>query len=207
MCHSYYKLAGGSVSTESLNEYLFFVVAISFTVFTELWSIGSTPVSFPFRIVFRPVKTPALFAMMPKRPKFSTTWLQKLGHLLSNPQKRGRIYFPKINPSPFPFFPSPFFQQLAEAHQALMQSLADELLTQVRLATPSFFELLMVDLMIAMGYGGSVRRLAKRPRRRMMTVSTASSKKTSSASTLAICRPSDGPTRCIVRRSTNLLAH
>lgn len=92
MCHSYYKLAGGSVSTESLNEYLFFVVAISFTVFTELWSIGSTPVSFPFRIVFRPVKTPALFAMMPKRPKFPTTWLQKLGHLLSNPRPHERSW-------------------------------------------------------------------------------------------------------------------
>ena len=46
-------------------------------------------------------------------------------------------------------------EQLAEAHQELMQSLADELLTQVRLATPSFFEQLVVDLMIAMGYGGS----------------------------------------------------
>ena len=46
-------------------------------------------------------------------------------------------------------------EQLAEAHQALVQSLADELLAQVRAATPSFFEQLVVDLMIAMGYGGS----------------------------------------------------
>lgn len=46
-------------------------------------------------------------------------------------------------------------EQLAEAHQTLMQSLADELLTQVRLATPGFFEQVVVDLMIAMGYGGS----------------------------------------------------
>lgn len=36
-----------------------------------------------------------------------------------------------------------------------MQSLADDLLTQVRAATPNFFEQLVVDLMIAMGYGGS----------------------------------------------------
>jgi restriction system protein len=46
-------------------------------------------------------------------------------------------------------------EQLVAAHQALAQSLADELLAQVRAATPSFFEQVVVDLMIAMGYGGS----------------------------------------------------
>lgn len=46
-------------------------------------------------------------------------------------------------------------EQLAQAHQALLQSLADELLAQVRGASPTFFEQLVVDLMIAMGYGGS----------------------------------------------------
>ena len=46
-------------------------------------------------------------------------------------------------------------EQLAAAHQALTQSLADDLLTQVRAASPTFFEQLVVDLMIAMGYGGS----------------------------------------------------
>lgn len=46
-------------------------------------------------------------------------------------------------------------EQLANAHQELMQSLADELLAQVRSASPAFFEQLVVDLMIAMGYGGS----------------------------------------------------
>ncbi|WP_374979685.1 restriction endonuclease [Pseudomonas solani] len=46
-------------------------------------------------------------------------------------------------------------EQLNQAHQALMKSLADDLLTQVRAATPTFFEQLVVDLMIAMGYGGS----------------------------------------------------
>ncbi|KQQ62408.1 restriction endonuclease [Pseudomonas sp. Leaf127] len=52
-------------------------------------------------------------------------------------------------------------EQLTEAHQALMQSLADELLAQVRVATPSFFEQLVVDLMIAMGYGGSRKEAGK----------------------------------------------
>lgn len=46
-------------------------------------------------------------------------------------------------------------EQLNQAHQALMQSLADELLAQVRGASPTFFEQSVVDLMIAMGYGGS----------------------------------------------------
>ena len=46
-------------------------------------------------------------------------------------------------------------EQLAGAHQSLIQSLADDLLLQVRNASPSFFEQLVVDLMIAMGYGGS----------------------------------------------------
>lgn len=46
-------------------------------------------------------------------------------------------------------------EQLVSAHQSLMRSLSDELLIQVRAASPSFFEQLVVDLMIAMGYGGS----------------------------------------------------
>lgn len=46
-------------------------------------------------------------------------------------------------------------EQLAAAYQALTQSLAEELLAQVRAASPSFFEQLVVDLMISMGYGGS----------------------------------------------------
>lgn len=52
-------------------------------------------------------------------------------------------------------------EQLAEAHQALVQSLADELLAQVRAATPGFFEQLVVDLMLAMGYGGSRKEAGK----------------------------------------------
>lgn len=52
-------------------------------------------------------------------------------------------------------------EQLAEAHQTLVQSLADELLVQVRAATPSFFEQLVVDLMLAMGYGGSRKEAGK----------------------------------------------
>jgi len=46
-------------------------------------------------------------------------------------------------------------EQLASAHQSLMENLADEVLDSIRKASPSFFEKLVVDLMISMGYGGS----------------------------------------------------
>ncbi|SOC01036.1 restriction system protein [Alloalcanivorax xenomutans] len=46
-------------------------------------------------------------------------------------------------------------EQLQQAHTSLMESLADELLDTITAATPSFFEKLVVDLMLAMGYGGS----------------------------------------------------
>lgn len=41
------------------------------------------------------------------------------------------------------------------AHQRLMDELAAELLSQINSNTPAFFERLVVDLMLAMGYGGS----------------------------------------------------
>lgn len=46
-------------------------------------------------------------------------------------------------------------EQLQQAHTSLMDSLVDELLDTITAATPSFFEKLVVDLMLAMGYGGS----------------------------------------------------
>ena len=46
-------------------------------------------------------------------------------------------------------------EQIALAHQELTQSLADEVIATVRRASPLFFEQLVVDLMIAIGYGGS----------------------------------------------------
>ncbi len=42
-----------------------------------------------------------------------------------------------------------------EAYQRLRQALADDLLAQIKQAPPSFFEQLVVDLLVAMGYGGS----------------------------------------------------
>lgn len=44
---------------------------------------------------------------------------------------------------------------LRAAHKEINQSLAKDLLDQVRRSTPLFFELLIVELLVAMGYGGT----------------------------------------------------
>ncbi len=46
-------------------------------------------------------------------------------------------------------------EALESAHQSLQQTLANELLLNIKQASPAFFEQLVVDLMLAMGYGGS----------------------------------------------------
>jgi restriction system protein len=46
-------------------------------------------------------------------------------------------------------------EQLDVAYKELRETLADELLHRVRAGTPKFFEYLVVDLLVAMGYGGS----------------------------------------------------
>jgi restriction system protein len=46
-------------------------------------------------------------------------------------------------------------EQLDSAYKELRGTLADELLHHVRGGTPKFFEHLVVDLLVAMGYGGS----------------------------------------------------
>jgi restriction system protein len=44
---------------------------------------------------------------------------------------------------------------LAEAYKTLRRNLESELLDQVRSASPAFFERLVIDLLVGMGYGGS----------------------------------------------------
>jgi len=46
-------------------------------------------------------------------------------------------------------------EQLQSAHQRLCDELADRLLDQIGEMSPEFFEKLVLDLMLAMGYGGS----------------------------------------------------
>ncbi len=46
-------------------------------------------------------------------------------------------------------------EQIDVAHAALMAALRDELLQRILANSPAFFEQLIVDLLVAMGYGGS----------------------------------------------------
>jgi restriction system protein len=46
---------------------------------------------------------------------------------------------------------------LEDAYRRIKQDLEDELLQTIRAATPAFFERLVVDLLVAMGYGGSLK--------------------------------------------------
>lgn len=46
-------------------------------------------------------------------------------------------------------------EQMEQAHQHLASALADELLERVRACEPAFFEELVVQLLLKMGYGGS----------------------------------------------------
>jgi restriction system protein len=46
-------------------------------------------------------------------------------------------------------------ESFAQAYQRLRSNLETELLDQVKSSTPSFFERLVIDLLVAMGYGGS----------------------------------------------------
>lgn len=52
-------------------------------------------------------------------------------------------------------------EQMAAANQAMAQSLADDLLAQVLAVSSAFFEQVVVDLMLAMGYGGSRKEAGK----------------------------------------------
>ncbi len=46
-------------------------------------------------------------------------------------------------------------EALQDAYETLRNSLAEDLLEQVMQASPAFFELLVVDMLVRMGYGGS----------------------------------------------------
>jgi restriction system protein len=46
-------------------------------------------------------------------------------------------------------------ERIEESHKAINEALADQLLDQLKTGTPAAFEQIVVDLLIAMGYGGS----------------------------------------------------
>ena len=62
---------------------------------------------------------------------------------------------PLTNPAPATSTAQTPQEQIEQALSTINQSLADELLREVLALSPRFFEQLVVDLMVAMGYGGS----------------------------------------------------
>jgi restriction system protein len=64
---------------------------------------------------------------------------------------------PVIPPAQEPLADQTPEDALAAAYQKLRRNLEGELLDQVRAASPAFFERLEIDLLVAMGYGGSRR--------------------------------------------------
>ena len=52
-------------------------------------------------------------------------------------------------------------EQLDSAALSLQQSLADDLLDKLKTVSPAFFERIVVDLLVSMGYGGSVKDAGK----------------------------------------------
>ncbi len=48
-------------------------------------------------------------------------------------------------------------EALEESYQSIRKALSEELLAKVRTCSPQFFERLVVDLLVAMGYGGTLR--------------------------------------------------
>ena len=46
-------------------------------------------------------------------------------------------------------------EAIEAAHEQLRVQLADQVLQQVKACSPEFFERLVVDVLVAMGYGGS----------------------------------------------------
>lgn len=64
------------------------------------------------------------------------------------PKKKTKIT-PEVNKSQTPE------EILSEVHEELNQSLVEELLSKIKEGSPSFFEILVIDLLVKMGYGGS----------------------------------------------------
>lgn len=72
--------------------------------------------------------------------------------------KKDVAVFPKANPENDNQTPE---ETIDEAYQRIRQSLAQELLDTVKNMSPAFFERLVVELLVKMGYGGSIKEAGK----------------------------------------------
>jgi restriction system protein len=81
---------------------------------------------------------------------------------------------------------------LEVAYQSLRKTLAQDLLDRIKTCSPKFFETLVVDLLVAIGYGGSRKDAGQAVRRSGDDGIDGISKKTGLDSTWFISRQRDG---------------
>jgi len=81
-------------------------------------------------------------------------YLQRFEEFQEFQELKGKITDPEviINPNPSDKTPQ---EILGDSYQKIHNQLADELLEQISNCSPAFFEILVLDLLVAMGYGGS----------------------------------------------------
>ena len=70
---------------------------------------------------------------------------------MKQPGGRGKPYVASGNIPP----PSPSDGDIEEIYQKIREKVADDLLEQIKANSPAFFENLVIDLLVKMGYGGS----------------------------------------------------
>lgn len=87
----------------------------------------------------------AFLEQFPEYQAFKTKKRVKSGAIESDDEGTTADANPDITPD----------EQLEVAYKELRETLADELLTRVRKVSPKFFEQLVVDVLVSMGYGGS----------------------------------------------------
>ncbi len=87
--------------------------------------------------------------------RIDITYLERFPEFLKfRPATKGK----KAKKKDVPVDPDvPPLEQLERAHEQLQSALADEVLEQVMACSPQFFESLVVELLVEMGYGGSIR--------------------------------------------------
>ncbi len=91
--------------------------------------------------------------------KIDSTVLQQYSEFVEF--QRGSADKSKKKDKPHQEQPQPQLEQtpdelLESAYHRIQRSLAEELLEQVKTCSPEFFEKLVIDLLVAMGYGGTI---------------------------------------------------
>lgn len=89
--------------------------------------------------------------------RFLSQWPEFVEFVQPDPNRLGTAHA-----SEEPASPQTPQELMDEAHQSLRDQLAREVLTRVQACSPAFFEQLVVDLLVKMGYGGNRRDAGQR---------------------------------------------